>query len=111
MMNLSFNPNIPTARDLFWEQLAGDEMERLAKYKRGWLYYYGQHDAQLKVKPGQPDDNVILNLAQYAVDLGVDFLFGQPVTCSGGSLRATRWSASPSTSGDGSTTTASTTPN
>jgi len=80
MMNLSFNPNVPTALDMFWEQLAGDEIERLNKYKRGWLYYYGQHDAQLKVKPGQPDDNVILNLAQYAVDLGVDFLFGQPVT-------------------------------
>jgi hypothetical protein len=80
MINLSFNPNIPTGQALFWEQLAGDDLQRLADYKRGWEYYYGNHDAQLRVKAGQPNDNVILNLAQYVVDLGVDFLFGQPVT-------------------------------
>ena len=40
-------------------------------------YFRGRHDRQLKVKPGQPDDNLAINLTGLVVDRGVSLLFGK----------------------------------
>jgi hypothetical protein len=57
--------------------LAMEENERALRFKRAWECYYGQFARPLKVRKGQPDDNVIVNLARVIVDKGVSFLFGQ----------------------------------
>lgn len=44
-----------------------------------WAYYYGEHKPQLKIREGQPDDNVILNVCGKLVDQAVNMLFGQGV--------------------------------
>lgn len=61
---------------MFWERLAAEEQERQAAYKRAWNYYDGAQPTPLRVKPGQTDDNVILNFYAYIIDKGVSFLFG-----------------------------------
>jgi hypothetical protein len=53
---------------------------RQALYKAYWKYYRGQHRKALKVRANQPDDNVTLNYSKRAVNKGVQFLFGKPVT-------------------------------
>jgi hypothetical protein len=65
---------------LFEQRMEEEERARLDKYKRGWLYYKGAHKRQLKVKQGQPDDNVILNLHRLIVDKSAAFLFGKEPT-------------------------------
>lgn len=55
------------------------EIALAQKIARRWDYYLGRHPRQLKVKPGQPDDNVVVNFARVIVDKGVSFLFGQDV--------------------------------
>jgi hypothetical protein len=54
--------------------------DRQALYKAYWKYYRGQHRKALKVRANQPDDNVTLNYSKRAVNKGVQFLFGKPVT-------------------------------
>lgn len=61
----------------FWERIAREEQARLQSYKLAWEYYEGRQPRSLKVKPQQPDDNVILNLYAYVIDKGVSFLFGK----------------------------------
>lgn len=67
------------AMQSFLDRMANEEQERLKRYKRAWQYYMGEHPRPLKVKPGQTDDNVILNLSRIIVDKGVAFLFGKEV--------------------------------
>lgn len=55
------------------------EIEHAQAIRRRWQYYHGQHPKPLKVKPGEPDDNVTVNFARVIVDKGVSFLFGQGV--------------------------------
>lgn len=60
-----------------------DEGERKARadyVRAGWQYYRGEHRKPLKVKTGQPDPNVILNLTRKLVDTGAAMLFGLGVT-------------------------------
>ncbi len=64
----------------FWEALAAAENARLSEYRVAWNYYKGQQPAPLKLKPGQPNDNLLINLYAYAVDKGVSFLFGKELT-------------------------------
>jgi len=42
-----------------------------------WKYYRGEHRKSLKVRPGQPDDNIIINLCKKLIDTGVAMLFGE----------------------------------
>ncbi len=41
--------------------------------------YHGNQPKPLRVLPGEPDDNIRLNLAGLVVDTGVDALFGQDI--------------------------------
>ncbi len=68
------------AEKAFYERIAAEEQARLARYKTGWQYYGGEQKRALKVKPNQPDDNLVVNLWEYIVDKGVSFLFGREVT-------------------------------
>lgn len=61
------------------DQLAADEVqERRKQIDAAWRYYEGNHKRPLKVKPGQPDDNVILNVCRKAIEQAVALLFGEP---------------------------------
>jgi len=64
---------------LFYERLIDEERQRLDRYAKFWDYYNGKHKKPLKVKPGEADDNVIVNLSKLIVDKGVSFLFGKDV--------------------------------
>lgn len=61
------------------EALAAQEIAHAAAIARRWEYYLGKHPEQLRVRPGQPNDNVTVNLCRAVVDKGVSFLFGQDV--------------------------------
>lgn len=56
-----------------------EERQRRENGKRCWEYYLGEHDASLTTRQGQPDDNVVINLARYIVDKSATFLFGKDV--------------------------------
>jgi hypothetical protein len=59
---------------------AEDEMARLKRMQAAWLAYRGQGPKPLKVRAGQPDDNVAANKARTIVAKTVSFLFGQEIT-------------------------------
>lgn len=59
------------------ELAAAEEMARANRIAQRWRIYHGQHPKPLKIRHGQPDDNVIVNFARVIVDKGVSFLFGQ----------------------------------
>lgn len=54
-----------------------DDADRLECVKRAWDYYEGRHPDMLLVWPGEPNDNVTMNLARVIVDRGISFLFGK----------------------------------
>ncbi len=56
-----------------------DEIARANRFKKAWDAYYGRFVKPLKVKSGQPDDNILVNFIRVVVDKGVSFLFGQDV--------------------------------
>jgi hypothetical protein len=56
-----------------------EEQARLERIRRAWLAYYGQMDRPLRVRPGDPDDNVLLNYARLIVNTTVAFLFGRDI--------------------------------
>lgn len=61
------------------DQSAADEIAaRRAAIDTAWRYYEGNHRKPLKVRPGQPDDNVILNVCRKVVEQAVALLFGEP---------------------------------
>lgn len=64
--------------DWMWQtEIVAEETERLARYGKAWDAYFGRHPEPLKVLPGKPNDNVIVNYARTIVDKGVSFLFGK----------------------------------
>lgn len=64
-----------------WDKLDADEQRRrVVRMHRAWEAYRGNFPPPLKVKPGDPDDNVIANKAATIADKHVAFLFGQEVT-------------------------------
>jgi Phage portal protein, SPP1 Gp6-like len=73
----------PTAGEInarTWaERQANSTNDRLQAIKTAWDYYEGRHPKPLAVKPGQVDDNVIINLARPVVDKGIALLFGKPI--------------------------------
>lgn len=59
--------------------LSDAQKERQALFALFWNYYRGHHRKALKVRPGQADDNVTLNLSKRVVNKSVQFLFGKSV--------------------------------
>ena len=58
-------------------ELSNDERKARSSWiKAGWQYYDGNMRKPLKVKQGQPDDNVLVNLVAKMVDQSVELLFG-----------------------------------
>lgn len=53
---------------------------RHERMHRAWQIYRGNQPKPLRVLPGEPDDNIRLNLAGLVVDAGVDALFGRDIT-------------------------------
>lgn len=53
---------------------------RHERMHRAWQIYRGDQPKPLRVLPGEPDDNIRLNLAGLVVDAGVDALFGRDIT-------------------------------
>lgn len=51
-----------------------ERSERQKQIDRWWAYYDGQHDEPLKIRPGEKNDNIILNLCQRTVDKTVEFM-------------------------------------
>ena len=43
------------------EGAAAEEIARANRIAQRWKAYHGEHERQLKVRPGQPEDNVIVN--------------------------------------------------
>lgn len=63
------------------EKLASDELAaRRKQIDAAWAYYEGNHKRPLKVRAGQPDDNVILNVCRKVIEQGVSLLFGKEPT-------------------------------
>ena len=60
------------------EKLAQDESsERASGIQAAWDYYDRRMKRPLKIRPGQPDDNVMLGMAAKMVNQAVGLLFGQ----------------------------------
>lgn len=59
---------------------ANDEMARLRRMQMAWEAYRAKGPKPLKVRPGQPDDNVTPNKAKVIVNATVGFLFGEEIT-------------------------------
>jgi hypothetical protein len=69
--------NLSYADRMWMDEQVAEERARLERYRKGWQAYFGEHPEPLKVKPDQPNDNVVVNFARLVVDKGVAFLFGQ----------------------------------
>lgn len=67
------------AADQFNQRQEAEAKKRLDDYKRHWSYYHGDQVQSLMVAEGQPNDNLVINLARYIVDKGSAFLFGKEV--------------------------------
>lgn len=57
--------------------LTDEHRERQMLFAMLWAYYRGRHRKHLKVRAGQPDDNVTLNYSKRMVNKSVQFLFGK----------------------------------
>ncbi len=64
-------------QQLWQERIETEEQARLIQYSQAWKAYFGQYTRPLKIRPGQSDDNVIVNYCRVLVDKGVSFLFGE----------------------------------
>lgn len=51
--------------------------ERAAAMAQAWAYYRGEMKRPLKVRQGQPDDNVLFNLCGKMIDQAASLLFGE----------------------------------
>lgn len=68
-------PEDPKAVD---DALRKEAKERGDLSEAAWEYYHGKHRKPLKVRTGQPDDNIILNLCRRVADQSVSLLVGHP---------------------------------
>src|SRR5579872_1561484 len=69
-----------------------EDTERKQRMDAAWHAYRGEFQNPLKVKDGQPNDNVLSNRCAPIVDKGVSFLFGQVLK-----VEATSETATPDT--------------
>jgi hypothetical protein len=65
---------------LFNQHMSREIQARMAGYSQRWKYFKGDHRRQLKIKPDQPDDNLILNLYRKVVNTGRRFLLADGFT-------------------------------
>lgn len=65
--------------DALLDATADADRRRWQRIHRAWSIYRGDQPKPLRVLPGEPDDNIRLNLAGLVVDTGVDALFGQDI--------------------------------
>lgn len=56
------------------------EADRVTVINAARRYYDGNHVKPLLVKPGEPDDNVLINLCRSLIEDSVSWLFGNPLT-------------------------------
>lgn len=61
------------------EAFVADELRRAERFRQAWEAYHGRFPQSLRIRPGQPDDNVVVNFVRAIVDKGVSFLFGSGV--------------------------------
>lgn len=77
--------------DKWWRDTAEaadkERLERKAVINTAWDYYYGRHKPPLKVRPGGPNYNVILNFCGQALDALVAFLGVPDLRIEGGTSR------------------------
>ena len=59
--------------------LSEEEKHRLEVAGLAWDFYRGEHPPAVNVRPGKPDDNVIINFSRVIVNMGVSFLMGEGV--------------------------------
>lgn len=69
-----YNPGDDKAWKLLNAAADDERKKRNHEIDEGWRYYHGEHPKPLKVRAGQPDHNVILNLSGQAVDKMTAFL-------------------------------------
>jgi len=62
------------------EDVQKAEQARRAYIQAAWRYYDGHHRKPLVVKPGENDDNILLNYCRTIVDDSVAWLWGHPET-------------------------------
>jgi len=62
------------------EDVIAEEKARRAVIEAARKYYDGNHIKPLTVRPGEPDDNVLVNLCRSLIDDSVSWLFGNPET-------------------------------
>jgi hypothetical protein len=67
------------ALDAYLQATAEADRRRHQRIHRAWQIYRGDQPKPLRVLPGEPDDNIRINLAGLVVDTGVDALFGQDI--------------------------------
>lgn len=73
-------PNARQATGNAFNPRSKTHQERVQLFAEYWNYYRGRHRRPLAVKPGQANDNVLVNYSRRVVDKSVSFLFGQPPT-------------------------------
>lgn len=68
---------VTPALDLLYQLAAREAPDRALAFAHRWRLYHGDHPRPLRLRPGQPDDTVIVNYVRVIADKGVSFLFGQ----------------------------------
>lgn len=71
---------LPSIAQTVLQDAATQEAVRAQEIAGRWHLYQGDHPDTLITQPGDPDDNVKVNLTGTIVDAGVDFLFGEDLT-------------------------------
>lgn len=61
------------------ELVESERKQRQGEIQKLWKYYKGDHVKPLKVKYGQSDDNIIINVSKILIDRGISMLFGRGV--------------------------------
>jgi hypothetical protein len=73
----TYNPSDPKQLD---DIAYNEDKARRDAMSSLWKYYEGDHKKPLKVRTGEPDDNVILNLCARVVDQSVSLLFPETLS-------------------------------
>ena len=63
-----------------YDEWLENERQRLERYKAAWQAYNTELADALKIKQGQPNDNVKIAKCETVVDTSVAYLFGKSIT-------------------------------
>jgi hypothetical protein len=69
--------HFPTNAKELYEWGASELTQRKLDFVKWWEYYEGKHKKFLKVREGEPDYNMIVNLCARVVDQSVNFMVGE----------------------------------